>query len=227
MILLWSEELQLRILREVRNDGLLHRVLAFDLETKILNKDDFLTNEIILGISVARRLSSNSIERKSFFLDKETSENEFKLLQQFSNLLKEWKPLLIVGYGVRYYDQPLLALKERKCRNHNVQVWGIKNVINGSIFIELANLSSYLLYKIYNEGRSYRKMIDVMNHKHFVDLPFIRTKEIYDTSFEDKGKGIYEDWKNKDEKFRDYLDAEAYNQLLIAERIRETKFRGV
>jgi len=221
---MWSEELQLKILKDV-NVKFSQRIIAFDFETKVLQETDFLSNETILGINVARRLSSDELEKTSFILEEETLASQFKLLKQFSDLLLIWKPLVIVGYGIRFYDQPLLAIKNQLCLSHNQNAYGIKNVVNGAIFIELADLSTYVLLKNYNEKRKYMKMTEIMQHKHFSNLPFIKTKEFYSNSFNDKGKRIYEDWKNKDRKFLDYLDGEAYNQLLIAERIIETELK--
>ena len=64
----------------------------------------------------------------------------------------------------------------------------------------------------------------VMNHEHFKDLPFEKTKDIYELSKEDKGKRIYEDWKSGNKEFEKYLKGEAHDLLLIAEKIRDTKF---
>jgi len=218
---MWIEELILKNLEIIHKSDLWYRVVALDFETKIQSESDFLTNELILGVSLARRLSSNKIERKNIVLKEENLTSEFELLKELDQILLEWKPLIMLGYGCRDYDFILLALKKRKCKLNNIPVWGITNIINGSIHIELADLARYLLHKNYGEKRTYRKMIDIMRHKAFQDLPFINTKSEFDLSFNEKGKEIYETWKNKDPKFYNYLEAEAHDQLLIAERIRD------
>ena len=94
----------------------------------------------------------------------------------------------------------------------------------GSVQIELSELTRYIFQKKFEEGRGYRDMSYVMKHEHFKDLDFINTKDIYELLKEQKGKRIYEDWKSGNEKFKEYLKGEAHDQLLIAERIRDTKF---
>ena len=60
---MWTEELTLRIINDLVDEKKKYRVIALDLETRIETKSDFLTEEIILGVSLARRLSSGDIER--------------------------------------------------------------------------------------------------------------------------------------------------------------------
>lgn len=224
---MWTEELTLRIINDLVVEKLKFRIVAIDLETRIETRSDFLTDEIILGVSLARRLSSGDTERRSLILKEETNESEYELLREFSDIMKEWNPLVVVGYGCRDYDLPLLAIKKQRLKLKEKPVWGISNILNGSVHIELSDLSRYLFTKKYGEPRKYRSMAYVMKHKHFQDLPFIDTKSEFELSFETKGKQIYECWKTKDPKFVNYLEAEAHDQLLIAERIFNTKFEEV
>lgn len=224
---MWTEEFVLKIVSSSINEELSHRIVALDLETRIEDKSDFLTNEIILGVSIARRNPFSKIEKKIIILNEETEESEYILLEELSQILLDWKPLVIVGYGCRDYDLPLLAMKKQKLKLEKRSIWGISNILNGSIHIELSDLSRYLFTKKFGEPRKYRSMAYVMKHKHFQDIPFIDTKSEFELSFEEKGKQIYESWKMKDSKFKNYLEAEAHDQLLIAEKIFSTKFDEV
>jgi len=219
---MWTEELQLKNMKIVNNKGLWYRAVAFDFETKVLKLDEFLTGEIILGVSLARRVSSGEIEKEIIILNDESDEEELELLKKLDKILQQWKPLLIMGYFSRDYDLPLLSLKKQKYKLLGHKLWGVTNIINGSIHLELADLSRYLIEKKYQESRGYRRMDVIMEHKHFSDLPFINTKKLISTSRENKGLEIYHSWKKKDPKYEKYLEGEAHDQLLIAERIRDT-----
>lgn len=224
---MWTEELQLKNMKIVADKGLWYRAVAFDFETKVLKLDEFLTGEIILGVSLARRVSSGEIEKEIIILDDESDEGELELLRKLDKILLQWKPLLIIGYFCRDYDLPLLSCKKQKYKLLGHKLWGITNIINGALHIELADLSRYTLDKKYQESRGYRSMEIVMDHEHFSELPFINTKKLIRTSRETKGLDIYNSWKNKDPKYQKYLEAEAHDQLLIAEKIRDTEFKLV
>ena len=221
---MWAEELSLKILGLIDDRDLWYRVAALDLETKVLKKEDFFTNERILGASIARRQSSGEINNVYFILDEETDEKEAELLQKLDEFLQKWKPLVVVGYGCRWYDLPLLTLKREYFHKKGTALWALRNLLVGSIHIELSELTRYIFLKKYEETRSYSDMSYVMKHEHFKDLPFKKTKDIYDLSKEQKGVKIYEDWKSGDKKFEEYLKGEAHDLLLIAERIRDTEF---
>ncbi|MCE7743636.1 MAG: hypothetical protein GPJ52_00725 [Candidatus Heimdallarchaeota archaeon] len=222
---MWTEELSLKIFKIIDDRKLWYRVVALDLETKVLMKEDFLTCERILGISIARRQSSNKIDNERFVLDDETDKKEAELLRKLDDLLLKWKPLVIVGYGSRGYDLPLLAMKRAFFYNRkDIAFLGISNILNGSAHIELGDLARYIFFKKYKEDRTFRDMNLTMKHKHFKDLLFINTKDIYDLPKEQKGIEIYKSWKSGDEKFKKYLKGEAHDQLLIAEKIRDTEF---
>ena len=222
---MWTEELSLKILEIIDDRELWYRVVALDLETKVLKKEDFLTGERILSVSIARRRSSGEINNIYFILAGETDDEEAELLHKLNDFLQKWKPLVIVGYGCRGYDLPLLTLKKEHFYRKDIEFWGITNILRGSAHIELGELTRYIFLKKYNEERSFRDMSYVMKHEHFKDLPFKNTKDIYDFPKEQKGKEIYKNWKSGDEKFEKYLEGEAHDQLLIAERIRDTDFK--
>lgn len=221
---MWIEEFILGILKDVAEKGLWSQVVALDLETKILNLDDFLTGERILGVSLAKRKTTGEIEQKSLVLEQDNNVKEFELIKTTSDIVKSWNPLVIVGYGCRDYDLPLLAFKKQKAKLQEIYLWGISDILNASAHIELAELSKYILTKKYNEKQRYRSMLEIMKHKHFNDLPFKLSKEVFTPSRKGKGIDIYKNWKEKNDKFMKYLSGEAYDQLLIAERIRDTEF---
>jgi len=218
---MWTEELALKILDELFEKDLNSRIIALDFETKVLSKNEFLTNEMILGVSLARRNKDGKIDYPYYILDNENLDAELSLLEKMDVILGNWNPLVIVGYGFRTYDIPLLAIKSQRCRNNGQNFWKISNALNGAIHIELSDLVRYLLEQKLGESRKYLKMIEILKHPSFSDLPFIKTKELIDSSKEKKGVEIYESWKNKDSKFSLYLETESYNLILITERIME------
>ncbi len=132
------EELQFKLLQFLKPYW--NRVVTFDLETYV-EKDEFLSDERILSISFARRLSgdfleSEGIELRTMVLEKDDEESEMKLLKEFNDELGKVKPLGAIGFCSKFYDLPLLMQKRNKYyKNYNFSIWKVVDFMEASLHI--------------------------------------------------------------------------------------------
>ena len=203
------EELQLRLMRMLK--PFWSRVISLDIETHVSN-EQFLTNERILSISFARRISGNfmnahSIEVKTLFLNGENDESEKRLLEIFNDELGKIKPLGVLGYGLRQYDIPLLIIKKQ---HYGLLLWKLIDTTESAVSVDLYHLLKY---------KRYRKLDEVIDSTEFMRLPLKRTKTLVPKDRKKKGREIYRLWKENRDKFRMYCEGDVHDILLIAEKL--------
>ncbi|MGC9086998.1 MAG: hypothetical protein ACP5IT_12475 [Thermoproteota archaeon] len=196
------------------------RVISLDLETSPIKDTDFLTNERILAIAVARRLSgslmsADGVEIRSYILNEDSDVGEYKLLESFNNELTP-EPLAVIGYGIRDYDLPLLSIKMKRYDPSVLKnipnlrtLWHIVNTLERAIPLDLM---IRLRLKL-----NVSKFDDVIKHKKFAMLPIRKVKCPALPEGVSKGKYMYDLWKENREELRKLVEAHAYNVLLIAE----------
>ncbi len=146
---MFYEELQLKLLKLLRNNG--HKVISLDLETKLMDPNEFLTNEPILSISFARRrsgkpMTGDAIEVKTLFLESEEDGSEKKLLEEFDRELETIKPLGVVGYGIRNYDITLLSIKKTRYKLQQPP-WKLIDMLESAVHIDIYHVLKYKRYK--------------------------------------------------------------------------------
>lgn len=212
------EDLLLGILRFLKNNNLWHKVVAYDLETKILEGDTFLSNERILGISLAKRNKRGDIIKENIILSEDSCESEEDLLDNFCHLLYNWDPIVLIGYCSNSYDFPLITLKWSRYRAKKNQLFGIKKCVYQSLHLDLYDLTKYIIQHFDKKPLRFRKLENIMTIYPFDDINYYGKKNIFSLD-EHKGRAIFEAWKTKDRNFEEYLIGEANDLLLIVERI--------
>ena len=195
----------------IRNAGM-ERVISFDMETKVLD-GNFLSDEIILGISLSRR-DGNKIETQLFSLENETEKGEVELLFKLDNYLQV-RPLLVVGFNHRGYDNILLSTKRRKLTGNSC--WAIKDMLERAQMIDVMHTARFEIARFDGTNPKILSLAKVLNHPLFADLPFKNEKWLIDSK-KDKGDQIYEMWKNESEKFARYASGDSHDTLLIFEK---------
>jgi DNA polymerase elongation subunit (family B) len=210
---LFLEELNLSILKLLRNEW--NRVIALDIETHIPAPDMFLTNEPILSVSLARRVSGEltrgeGISVKTILLDDENEESEKELLTKLNKELSDIKPLGVVGYMIRQYDIPLLVIKKERYKRYNLSLWGIVDVTESAAAIDLYHILKYMGYK---------KLEEALSSQEFAHLPFKRTKHLVSADREKKHEEVHRLWKEDRKTLREYSEGEVHDLLLIAEHL--------
>jgi len=198
------------------------RVVSLDMETSPLEEADHLTNERILTIAIAKRvsgelMSKEGVEVESLVLEEDSDRGEYKLLKEFNELLKP-EPLGVVGYGIRGYDLPLLSIKmERydpafggRLGIPSVEkLWHIINTLERAVHLDLA---IGLRFKL-----KVSEFDMVLNHPKLVQLPLRKVKHPPRPKHMTPGMHSYNLWKAQPKLLKELAEAHAYNVLLIAE----------
>lgn len=209
------EELQVKLLKMLR--PMWNRVVSFDLETNV-KEEKFLTDERILAISLARRESGNvlddkGIEIKTWFLKENTDISEIELLRELGEYLGKIKPIGVLGYGIRQYDIPLLIIKKQRYGSRMKkwnEFWKLVDFTESAIHIDLYHVLKY---------KKYRKFEEALSSDEFTDLPLKRVKTTVTGNRRKKALEIYELWKEDRNKLKTYVEGDAHDALLIAEKL--------
>jgi len=201
------------------------RVISLDMETAPLKDMDFLTNERILAIAIARRISgrfgtSKGIEVKSLILKGNSDREEYLLLREFNELLKP-EPLAVIGHGIRDYDLPLLSIKmkrydpdveEVKLQIPKIEVeklWHIINILQRAVPLDL-------MIRLRHKLKT-GKFDDIVENPKYSLLPLKRVKHPAPRKGETAGETILRTWKEDPEGLKKLVEAHVHDILLIAE----------
>lgn len=203
------EDFQLQLMRGLQ--PFWKRVIFLDLETHVINQQ-YLTNERILSISMARRVSgkfttAEGIDVKTLFLERESDAAEKTLLEHFNVELGKIKPLGVIGYGIRQYDIPLLILKKQ---HYRALLWKLIDMTESAVHIDLYHILKY---------KRYRKLKEAITAPEFQALPLKRTKELVPQARNGKGQEVYRLWQEDREKLQQYGEGDVHDTLLIAEKL--------
>jgi len=192
-------------------------VICLDLETAPFRNADILTNERILAIAIAKRESENSIDIKSWLLEEDSDEGEYKLLEKFNNDLTP-EPLVVIGYGIRDYDIPLLAIKMKRYDPEITSVkermpkvkklWHIINLLERAVHIDLM---TRFRFELKTSGFD-----ELLDYKEFFSLPLKRIKHPPPQG-KTLGEYMYELWKERPEEVRTLVESHVHDMLLITE----------
>lgn len=214
----YYNDLEDTIINFLKQNHLWNRVISLDIEADLrILTDPTHSYHYILSISTAKR-DKNGIDIRNFILEDECKEGEEKILRDFYSYCKGIKPLVIIGYGIRRFDLPLLLLKSRQYRNVN----NYNDSISRSYFLDLIYRAGYEIAKYEGREPRFNKLDDVINHELFSNLPFKNKKSIVESRIEpdkDKWSVIYDLWKNHKTDFIEYINGDVHDTLLIAEKI--------
>ena len=199
------------------------RVISLDIESAPLKDTDFLTNERILAIAIAKRvsgefMSENGVEVKSWLLDEDSDKGEYKLLEDFSKGLKP-EPLAVIGYGIRDYDLPLLSIKMKRydpdiaivrSRIPTVRkLWPIINMLERAVHLDLM---TRLRFELKVSGFD-----EILDYQKFSHLPLRRIKHAILPKGKSRGEHSCAIWREKPEEIKTLVEAHAHDILLITE----------
>lgn len=200
------------------------RVISLDMETAPFRDIDFLTNERILAIAIARRMGgkfgeSEGVEVKSWLLEEDSDASEYELLRKFNEALKP-EPLGVVGYGIRVYDLPLLSIKMKRYDPQIKDVkrripqaeklWHIINMLERSIYVDFMTRFRHTL--------GVKGGFDnLLEHQKFSQLPLRRVKHPIHPQRKTKGEWSYTLWKERPEELKSLVEAQAHDALVITE----------
>lgn len=204
-----------RIMDVIRNEGEIDRILSLDLETKVLTRDDFLTHEPILGASLAY-FEAGKLQSKVITREDESVESEAALLSALDGVLKDLRPLILVGYNNTGYDIPLLTMK----LNHTPSCWAMKDTLSRSFHLDIMHVARFEIAKHDNCLPKILSLEKVLSHPRFSHLPLMNKKHLIKCeNGMNKGEAIYDLWKNDRKKFEEYAKGDAVDVLQIFREI--------
>jgi DNA polymerase elongation subunit (family B) len=198
------------VIEWILRTGSLERIIAIDLETKVLENNGFLTGETVLCVSLARFHKSVILSRL-ILLERDDPESEAKLLAELNDCLLQVRPLVLIGYNLCGYDIPLLNLKLRQYPNPIC--WGIRDTIGRSFHLDMMHPVRFELAK-YSNGPKILSLSKVVEHPRFKHLPMMRTKKLV-SSADNKGLEIYNMWKNDRRSFKAYAKGDVNDVMML------------
>ncbi|MEM4416077.1 MAG: 3'-5' exonuclease [Candidatus Caldarchaeum sp.] len=178
-----------------------NRTIFIDLETDT-REGVLLSNERILAIGL---LEYSSSDCRSLVLAKNNNESEKRLLSSFDEYLDNIEPDVVVGYGIRYYDIPLLSQKYTLYRK-GLKLYGLSDMIDTSLIVDLAPFYGY------------RKLSNIILNLDGFDAHCKRLERESESS--QKARWVYDKWRKSRRGFKKYLECdlkacrELYEQLL-------------
>jgi len=232
---MFLEDFQTKIVEILKEAKAWNQVVSVDLETKILDQKDFLTNERILAVGVSWR-TPNGVECRTIVLDEDSDEAEFRLLENVGRIFMEVRPLVMVGYNICGYDFPLLNIKMKKYDDwlrqntpvdsstgkqiYPKEYWALKDALTRSYVLDIMHVSRFRIARHDNAPPKYLKLKDVLEHEIFSHLALKKKKHLAEgDAQQNKGEKVFSLWQNKDPALVEYLEADVHDTLLIAEEI--------
>ncbi|MCL4340589.1 MAG: hypothetical protein M1431_00610 [Candidatus Thermoplasmatota archaeon] len=186
-------------------------VLSIDLETIILNRNNFLTNETIIAVSLS--YVADDLKTELFISQGEDTDSETQLLQKLDLFLDTFRPSLIIGYNQTGYDIPLLRIKMARLP-YARQIWNAKYVLSTAYCLDMMQVISDFLGD-YDGDYRYRKLSDVVSHEAFMNLPLDRKKQVVIRDDMNIGEAIYDLWKRGSPEFMEYCRGDTRDVLNI------------
>lgn len=190
------------------------RIVALDLETKVLGQNQFLTNERILSAAIAWR-DETGVEEKLYVLESDADASETQLLESLDSELRSRRPLMLIGYNITGYDIPLLTMKARSLPK---PLWGIKDTLERCFFVDLKHAARFEISRVSGDSPKLLRLEAVVTHPRFSSLQLRGTKKMLADSL-DVGPAVFKLWKEDRSRFAQYARGDAYDTLLIFEEL--------
>ena len=194
----------------IKSDGK-NCVLSIDLETLILKKEQFLTYEKIIAVSLS--YMDGDMKTELYVAGDDSADSEFEILSKLDTFIRDFSPSVIIGYNQTGYDIPLLRMKMTKLP-YGKQLWNLKHFLSVSYTLDMMQVIAEFLGK-YDGDYRFRKLSEVVSHEAFADLPLDRKKHLVVREDMNIGEAIHEMWKSKSSEFLEYCRGDTRDVLSI------------
>jgi DNA polymerase elongation subunit (family B) len=219
------DDLQKTVIRYMKDAGALDRVVSVDIEASLGTFEN--PQQPVLSISTARRVNGK-IDVKKFVLENETVEDEGRIFSEFGSFCQEVKPLILLGYGSSTFDLPIIMFKiknldERFKKDGRFQpgYWSLRDAMGKGYFLDVLDPVRFEIGRFDGTSSKFVKLENVISHKRFNSLPFMKTKNVVSdlmtSSGMNKWEAVYSLWKNNRNSFNQYIEGDVHDTLLLAE----------
>lgn len=219
MIVTGYEKMDEEIVKWAVKSGFKDRIVSIDLETKV-TAGNFLSGETLLSASISRRLGD--MKTDVIVLEEESIRGETELLSKLNELLLQVRPVIVVGFNHRGYDNVLLTTKKRLLAKPGF--WGIKDTLERAHMLDVMHAARFAIAEHDGSSPKILPLSKVLQHPMFASLPLKQTKSLV-SGDGDKGLQIYNLWKNDRETFMQYAEGDAHDTYLVFEEIFKTSIR--
>lgn len=205
-----------------------HRAVSIDVEADLATLED--PEKIILSLSVARRID-NQIDIKKFVLNEETATDEVRIFGELGTEFQQIRPLILIGFGNGWFDQPILALKLRQLDDlfkqdgkYQPGYWALKDTITRSYVLDMMDPVKFEIAKYDNAPWKRHNLEKAIAHPRFKHLTFRNTKNIVSSRLTanpllTKWEVIHDLWKNDRKSFEQYIEGDVHDTLLLSEEV--------
>ncbi|MFA5929852.1 MAG: hypothetical protein WC861_03130 [Candidatus Micrarchaeia archaeon] len=100
------------------------------------------------------------------------------------------------------------------------EYWALKDALTRAYVLDMMHPLRYAIAAHDNLTPKYKSLSDVVSHARFEKVALMRRKQLAQgTDTENKGKVIYDLWRNHDPNFERYLEGDVHDVLLLAEEL--------
>ena len=192
--------------------GNCRRVLSLDLET-LVRDGKFLQGERIIAVSATTMEGKTRI----FVADRDEPEEEYRILREFNDLLREYKPEIILGFNHTSYDIPLIHMNTRNIEKSK-QLWDMKFYLATSFVVDMMYVCAMDLFSSTGEYRI-RSLRNVEAQEKYSGLNLKRKKDTVRIDGMDVGQAIEMLWKEQRGKFLEYCEGDTADLVTLYRHI--------
>ncbi|MDG7051927.1 MAG: hypothetical protein JRN19_05695 [Nitrososphaerota archaeon] len=222
------DDLQRAVIDYLRRNDAWNRVVSLDIEASLETPYD--PGRAMLSLSVARR-GAGGIEVSNFIVKEETEEQEFEdIFSRFGPYCEQNRPLVLLGYGISDFDLPILSVKMRllderfrKDGKYLSGYWALRDTLRRAYIIDLIDPVRFEIAKVDRAPPHFLSLEAAIQHERFHGLPFRNAKHVVSDLMKErqlnKWEAIHYLWMNDRERFREYIEGDVYDTLLLAEEL--------
>jgi hypothetical protein len=207
-------------------NGQWNRAVSIDIEGDLAMLDK--PTKPLLSLSIARR-TDGRIEIKNFVLNEETHADEVRTFSELGTEFQQIKPLMLIGFNIRRFDSLILGVKLHRLENMLKQrkyepwYWALRDAFGGSYVLDMMDPIRFEVAKFDKSSPKFVQLETAIAHPGFRHLKFRNTKNIVSSRMKAHGLTkwdvIYDLWKNHPKLFKQYVEGDVHDTLLLCEEI--------
>lgn len=137
----------------------------------------------------------------------------------------------MLGYGISSFDLPILISKmnlidqqHKKSKNYPEWYWPLVETLRRACVIDLSYPVSDEISRYEKARGKFLSLENALQHERFKGLKFKNAKHIISDlmekgAFSNKWEAVHYLWENDGERFKEYIEGDVYDTLLLAEEL--------